>query len=47
MNTLTNTTKASPTLVVGELFHTAPRTMSTLFGVVAAAVVTAAVAGLI
>ena len=43
MNTNENT-KAHPGLVVGELFHTAPRTMSAIFGTVAAAVVVAAVA---
>ena len=47
MNTTAHTGKVAPALVVGELFHTAPRTMSTLFAVVAAAVLTGAVAGLI
>jgi hypothetical protein len=36
--------RVSPALAVGELFRTAPRTMSTLFAVVAAAVAGGALA---
>jgi hypothetical protein len=43
MNTNENT-KVHPGLVMGELFHTAPRAMSALFGTLAAAVVIAGAA---
>ena len=46
MNEYGQTCKASPALAVNELFHTAPRTMSTIFAVVAAAVVTTGIAQL-
>lgn len=36
--------KAHPGLIMGELFHTAPRAMSALFGTIAAAVVIAGAA---
>lgn len=40
-------TRVSPTLAMVELFHTAPRTMSALFAVVAVAVTGGAVTGLL
>ena len=43
MNTNENT-KAHPGMIVGELFHVAPRTMSAIFATVAAAVVVAGAA---
>ena len=43
MNTNKNI-KTNPGLIVGELFHVAPRTMSAIFATVAAAVVVAGAA---
>ena len=46
MNEYAQNTKAAPALAVNELFHTAPRTMSTIFAVVAAAVVSTGISQL-
>jgi hypothetical protein len=46
MNEYAQNTKAAPALAVHELFHTAPRTMSAIFAVVAAAVVTTGISQL-
>ena len=46
MNEYAQSTKATPALAVNELFHTAPRTMSAIFAVVAAAVVSTGISQL-